>query len=295
LSKLADATSPDKLKPGQTQFGVFSDLFGARAARTVSAMVQSLDAIKKLREGLDHADGAAERMGAQGLMGLSAASKELAASWNQLNVAIGQSGFDKHMDALMRAASGLLGGLTAGAPAWLKETLGWAASLANALSGSAMQIGILIAMFPKLGAAITTALAPAAALVGRLAGPLAALAYLYEKGTDPEAQRRVEEASKKDHDAVNALLHKLGIGGSEAPAPSTSGGYIGGLSGSAQKLMDSGAQKIVVDVNIPQSIRIQVDANGPNGTRGSSSADLPITAAPRGSHQDGPGAWQRDN
>ena len=57
------------------------------------------------------------------------------------------------------------------------------------------------------------------------------------------------------HDAVNAILKKLGIGGLEASAPSS----VATLAASPTLKADSGAQRIMID--IPREITVNSTVN----------------------------------
>jgi TP901 family phage tail tape measure protein len=285
----------------------FSVMFGDRGVKIADALTgHDSTELRALTDDLQTISGLAEKMGVEGSKGGAAGVAALSASLKGLHDAIGESGFGDQVGSLARGLAGLLDSVSTG-PTWLKEGVGWAAALTNALSGSAMQIGVLLFAFPQLRAAIAGVAEAAAGLVAtfaKIAGPLGALAYLYSQHT-PEAAKREFDTMGKEGAGNRAIMDGFknwlsGNGYVQSPAPgaqSSGGGYIGGFSDAAKNLMNSGAQRIIVEsqIKVPDSIRIQVDATGPNGTRGSSSADLPITAAPRGEHQDAPGAWQRDN
>lgn len=155
LIKLRDATTPEKLAgTGKTRGGILADLFGARAALTVAALMQSLDKWDELKKGLEDASGNAEKMGAEGLKGLAAASKQAEAAWNSMEIAIGKSGFNEQMESVLRigqrfmdwisgverhGSRGLGTTESVSNPAILKAA-GWAAMAGEAMSKLAMPL-----------------------------------------------------------------------------------------------------------------------------------------------------------
>jgi hypothetical protein len=188
----------------------------------------------------------------------------------------------------------------------MKETAGWIAALGNALSSAAMPLIAANMLLPGLarglvflgGSGTAAGIYATAGAIGVLKAALvglttiaglgavaAAVGYLASNNT-PEAHKKIEAAGQVDKQILHALLQKLGLEGApEAAAAKSGGGYLGGLSDAAKNLMASGAQRIIVGVEAPKSVDINVNVTGTGIQSGRGSASLPISA--RGQHQSG--------
>ncbi len=177
------------------------------------------------------------------------------------------------------------------APGPMLQIAGIAAGIANSLAQAAVPLGILAYLFPGAARAAVQG-------IGALPGTLG---FMGAGGTfgglGPLAVGRLglAEAETAGSALWEGIKKRLAAETKAEPPPAVSGGYLGGLSDAAKNLMASGTPKFTVESNIkidhPTSLDIRVIA--PDG-RVAGQGQIPMTVAPRGEHQDAPGAWQKD-
>jgi TP901 family phage tail tape measure protein len=287
----------------------FYKMFGDRGVKMAASLLGSSSDLRSFTEDLKKVKDLAEKMGQEGSQGAAAGIANLSAAIKNLDTGIMEGGVGEKVGEYAGKLGQLLDWARTG-PQWAQNAAAGVSLLGNALSSLAM---------PLLAASILLPMVTrgAVGLIG-MAGGLGGIGAAFVLGaTVYEHWDRLAEALTNTKKALDALIGGKGSTGDVAKgvADFASGlmpGDIGpklqdsvtksvtGAGSSANSIVD-GIQNAVktiqqssMKIDIPSSIDLNVHVDGAGIQPGSTSASLPI-AASRGTHQDAPGAWQRDN
>lgn len=124
--------------------GHLNKMFGDRGQKVAAAFANAIktadpDELRKMIEDLTNVDGLAEKMGVEGSKGGAAGLKKFTAAWENLKIAIGDSGFGDHVGWLSSKFGDMIDAISEG-PSWGKEATGWVAASMNMLSSAALPI-----------------------------------------------------------------------------------------------------------------------------------------------------------
>lgn len=167
--------------------GHLNKMFGDRGQKVAAAFANAVktadpDELRKMIEDLTNVDGLAEKMGVEGSKGGAAGLKKFTAAWENLKIAIGDSGFGDHVGWLSSKFGDMFDRIADG-PSWGKEATGWVAGGLNMLSSAALPIIALGSVGSLVqGLAKLTGIADASTGLWSAVGALRAMAAITGAG-----------------------------------------------------------------------------------------------------------------
>ena len=168
----------EELEPHADDAGLMMELFGQRAGPAMAALVsQGADSVRGLTDELRNSAGTADRISAVQMQGFNGAIKELKSAFEELQIAVANSGLLDFVARLVRGLTDLINRMNKVSPEMLK----WAVvlgAIAAALGPVLIGLGVMLAAVGPIVAGMTSLVGifkAVAVAVAALSAPVAAV------------------------------------------------------------------------------------------------------------------------